>query len=128
MKTASWGITHNIADDVIVMSLYGMFDHIICKTYLSTILQEAGNINGFIFQMNSVNVPPEKDLSELIASVRRQTAIQRIAIIASNNSRGDVAEKSLEYSIFKDSDVKICFDVESAIDWSSQIKSTYRLN
>ena len=128
MKAASWGFTHSIADDVMVMSLYGMFDHIICKTYLSTILQGADNVNGFILQMNSVDVPPEKDLSELIASVRRQTAIRRIAIVASNKSQDDVAEKSLEYSIFKDSDVKICFDVASAIDWSSQMKPTYRLN
>lgn len=126
MKT-SWGITHNIGDDIIVMSIYGMFDHIICMAYLASILQETRNIKGFIFQMNSIYVPTAFDLSELIASVRRLTPIRRIAIIASSNAQAATTEKSLEY-ICKDIEVKICFDEQSAIDWSNQTKATLRLN
>jgi hypothetical protein len=124
MKTTSWGITHNIVDDTLLVSIFGMLDPIICKTYLATLLQKTRHISSFIFQMSSGYVPAKNDLSELIATVRQMTAIRSIAIILANSAKTDIIEMSPDHSIFADSDVKICFDEASAINWSSQRRIT----
>ncbi len=118
MKTKSWGITHNIFDDIILISIYGIFKRDILKAYLSKILQGKRTVNSFIFQMNVIYVPTENDFSELIECVRHLTVIKRIAIIAAAKFQETKAESSLGYLIPENMRVKICFDGHSAIDWA----------
>lgn len=115
------GITHNIVDDIILISIHGMFDRIIFKAYLKTILQDTKKINSFIFQLKTMYVPVKNDFSVLIESVRHLTAIKRIAIIVSSKLQVNKAETSLKDLTSKDMKVKICFEGRSAIDWAVQL-------
>lgn len=120
MKTTSWGITHQAIDDILMINIYGMFDRIIFKSYLSTILQKTEYINSFIFQMSSIYVPTENDFSELIECVRHLTGIKRIAIIASSKSKPTNTDSIHGYFSSENMGVKICFNGQSAIDWVTQ--------
>lgn len=118
MKTESWGITHNIVDDIILIRIYGMFNRDIFKAYLSKILQGKRTVKSFIFQMNFIYVPTENDFSELIECVRHLTVIKRIAIIAATKLQAAITESSFDYIISENTRVKICSDGHSAIDWA----------
>lgn len=124
MGKTSWGITHNIVDDIILISIYGMFDRIIFKAYLTTILQDARNINSLIFQMKTLYVPVKNDFPELIRCIKHLKVIKKIAIIVSNKLQITETETSLRDLIPKDMRVKICSDGHSAIQWVIPAKPT----
>ena len=111
------GMTHNIINDILLIHIHGIFDRIISKAYISAILKEATSIKSFIFQMNTIYVPTENDLAELMESIRHLKRIKNIAIIVYNKLQVAKAETLLKDSFSKDIGLRVFSDGHSAIEW-----------